>query len=111
MSNHPPKMVRGIIFSLMRTYKRQNTKTKDYHDMAIKLFRRHVARGWTQREIKQHILDANTKLQLELQTKTPTTTTTVIQPTNESSTKDRIFLHMEYDKRDITRKSIRALYD
>ena len=39
MSNHPPKMVRGIIFSLMRTYKRQNTKTKDYHDMVIKLFR------------------------------------------------------------------------
>ena len=37
-SNHPKTMMKGIIFSLLKTYKLQNTRTEDYHKMAVKLF-------------------------------------------------------------------------
>ena len=35
-SNHPPGMIKGIIYSLMKTYKNQNTYTKDYLDVVLK---------------------------------------------------------------------------
>ncbi|KAL7548762.1 hypothetical protein ACHAWF_012019 [Thalassiosira exigua] len=37
-SAHPPSMMKGLIYSLMRTYRAQNTKREDYLDMAEKLF-------------------------------------------------------------------------
>ena len=45
-SAHPPGMMRGIIYSLMKTYRRQNTYKSDYVEMAKRLFDRHVVRGW-----------------------------------------------------------------
>ena len=44
-SNHPPRMMKGIIYSLMRNYRRQNTTYIDYKEMATKLFYRHINRG------------------------------------------------------------------
>ncbi|KAL7527930.1 hypothetical protein ACHAWF_002366 [Thalassiosira exigua] len=61
-SAHPPGMTKGIIFSLMKNYKRQNTRQCDYVKTAIKLFRRHVARGWEPLTKKRFILEANRKL-------------------------------------------------
>ena len=43
-SNHPPRMMRGIIHSLLSKYYEQNSNSDDYVAMATKLFRRHVAR-------------------------------------------------------------------
>ena len=34
-SNHPPGMIKGIIYSLLKTYKNQNTHTEDYLDVVI----------------------------------------------------------------------------
>ena len=61
-SCHPPGMMEGIVYSLMRTYRRHNTKTSDYYDMATKLFHRHVARGWDKAVMKEYILKADHKL-------------------------------------------------
>ncbi|KAL7526350.1 hypothetical protein ACHAWF_001736 [Thalassiosira exigua] len=58
-SAHPPGMMKGIIFSLMKNYKRQNTRQRDYEKMALKLFRCHVARGWDPSTMKWFILKAN----------------------------------------------------
>ncbi|KAL7552838.1 hypothetical protein ACHAWF_016084 [Thalassiosira exigua] len=44
-SAHPPSMMRGIIYSLMKDYPCQNSSQAEYEDMAIKLFKRHVTRG------------------------------------------------------------------
>ena len=110
MSNQPPTMVKGIIFSLMRTYKHQNTKKRDYHNMTIKLYKQHVTRGWSRQEIKGYILEANKKLHLPIP---PTNVLPALLPTKSEvlSNKERLFLHLEYDKKDIPRKAIRALYD
>ena len=61
-SNHPPRMIKGIIYSLMRNYKRQTTHHSDYKEMAVKLFERHVARGWDRSLMKKYIMEADTRL-------------------------------------------------
>ena len=47
LSNHQPKMMDGIIFSLLKNHKNQNTSEKDYLVMALKLFTCHVQQGWS----------------------------------------------------------------
>ena len=105
-SAHPPWMMRGIIYSLMKNYRRQNTYTSDYHSMAIKLFDRHVARGWDRATMRSYILDADRKLRLSV----PSTPIPTLNPTNDDN-KERLFIHMEFHPNDIPRKYIRAIYD
>ena len=62
MSAHPPNMIKGIIYSLMRNYYRQNTHESDYYDLAAKLLTRHVARGWDRILMKSLILDADKRI-------------------------------------------------
>ncbi len=61
-SNHPKRMMKVIIFSLMRNYRRQNSHDNDYITMAQKLFDRHVARGWDRPTVKEWILAADNKI-------------------------------------------------
>lgn len=105
-SAHPPWMMPGIIYSLMKKYKRQNTYEHDYNDMAVKLFKRHVARGWDRATMKRYILDADERLR---RPKPPTTNLAPSVPSTDN--KDRLFLHMEYHPNDIPRRHVRAIYD
>ena len=109
-SNHPPNMIKGIIFSLIRNYKRQNTHYSDYKNMATKLWERHVARGWDRTFMRDLILQADARLesqQFQAQLPTPTTT----PPTKSLSNKERLFLHFEYHRCDIPKAQVRAIYD
>ena len=105
-SAHPPWMMRGIIYSLMRNYRRQNTNIDDYYNVAIKLFDRHVARGWDRATMRDYILDADRKLSFPSPTTQPNNT-----PPTTPSNKERLFIHMEYQPHDIPRKHVRAIYD
>ena len=100
-SAHPPGMIKGIIFGLMRNYYLQNSKQRDYHQMATKLFSRFVARGWDRASIKGHILFADNKLR-----HSPLTTATP----EPIPTKNRLFIHLEYHPNHIPRKKVRELY-
>ena len=111
-SNHPPRMMKGIIYSLMRNYKKQNSNYNDYKAMATKLFYRHINRGWDRSTMKQWILSADEKIQLETLQKNQPTTTITAPPTEEPLTnKERIFLHFEYHKNDIPKSRVRAIYE
>ena len=101
-SAHPPGMMKGIIYGLMRNYYLQNTKESDYNDMAVKLFERHVARGWNRAEMKGFILSADAKLR--------TQPLTVAAP-EPLSNKERLFVHLEYHPNDISKHKVRLLYD
>ncbi|KAK1747266.1 hypothetical protein QTG54_002610 [Skeletonema marinoi] len=61
-SAHPPKMMKGIVYGLIRQYKLQNTLPSDYINQLKLLFQRFVARGWDKRLIKSYILEADSKL-------------------------------------------------
>ena len=102
-SAHPPGMMKGIIFGLMRNYWRQNSREEDYQEMAVKLFQRHIARGWDKSTMKDYILQAD----LKLQSATPSKNS----QTKVLSNKERVFIHLEYHPNDIPRKAIREIYD
>ena len=61
-SAHPPGIIKGIIYGLLRNYNFQNTRESDYFNMAKLLFRRHVARGWSKAVMKEYILAADARL-------------------------------------------------
>jgi len=61
-SAHSPKMMKGIVYGLIRQYKLQNTLPSDYINQLKLLFQRFVARGWNKRPIKSYILEADSKL-------------------------------------------------
>ena len=109
-SAHPPGMMRGIVYGLMRKYKRQNTNISDYNKMAHLLFKRHVARGWDRATFKEYILAADTKLRNNPPQPTIVAmdTTTVEETT---SNRDHLFLHLQYHPRDIPRQMIRTIYN
>ncbi len=101
-------MMEGIIYGLLRNYRRQNTNLEDYHNMAILLFKRHVARGWDRATMKGYILNADKKLNMP----TPTTNTAAAIPMAQVlSNRERLFIHMEYHPNDIPKKAVRALYE
>ena len=108
LSCHQPKMMEGIIYSLMSNYCHQNTYIKDYHAMSIHLFDRHVARGWKHATMKDYILKADHRINL-LQ---PVTNHTAADSSTQLlSNKERLFFRMEYHINNIPKKAVRALYD
>jgi len=107
MSNHPPSMIKGIIYSLLKTYKNQNTYTEDYLDVAVKLFKRHAARGWNKTELKRIILESNSKL--EKQSLQPNLSAMFANPPEDATSPDRLFIHMEYSKNDMPKKAVRSI--
>ena len=50
-------MMKGIIFSLVKTYFHQNSHTHDYLLMCKKLFQRHVNRGWDRSRLVAYLHD------------------------------------------------------
>ena len=58
-SNHAPRMMEGIIFSVVKKYRLQNSEEADYTNMCQKLFACHVARGWDRTTMKAWILEAD----------------------------------------------------
>ena len=106
-SNHPPNMIKGIIYGLVSTFYRQNTKTEDYHDIVLKTFHRFVARGWSKSTIKSLILWADERTK----TKTAPTTLPTTTPTLQLTPKEQLFCHLTFHSCDIPRRRIRALYN
>ena len=100
-SAHPPTTIEGIIYSLMRTYHRQNTYQRDYHAMAIKLFNRHVARGWSKSYIKELILSSDQRI------RNPKPTPTEAPLSN----KEELYFHMEFHPADIPKHQVRTIYN
>ena len=109
----PPRMIRGIIYSIMHNYMHQNMHYSNYKEMAAKLFNRHVARGWDRATMKWYILEANNKLLRQPITKQQS----IIQQQSTATTtehrinKERLFLHFEYHCCHIPKQQVRAIYD
>ena len=112
MSNHPPGMMKGIIYSLLKTYKNQNTYLEDYLDVVIKLFNRHASRGWNKAVLKRMILEQNNKLERQtLLLAHPATlpTNSALETTLERP--NRLFIHMEYSRNDMPKKAVRSIVE
>ena len=105
-------MIKGIIYSLLRTYKLQNTKEEDYLEVACLLHKRHAARGWGRQQLKRLILDADFKL-----CQHPPSLPSAVTPAPpdpllfQNQSTDRVFMHIEYGRNDLPRKVVRSIFD
>ena len=112
-SNHPPGMIKGIIYGLLKTYKNQNTHTEDYLYVVIKLFNCHAARGWNRTVLKRMILEINSKLERKLLLSHCSTLAVTRSPHTQNilSSPNRLFIHMENSKNDMPKKALRSIVE
>ena len=100
-SAHPPSVIRGMIYGLLRKYRGQHTNREHYIEMTVFLYRRLRARGWEAALLKSLFEEATAKVELQRPSKT-----------QERKTTDgrRIFIHTEFHPNGIARKKIRQAY-
>lgn len=100
-SAHSPKIMKGVVYSLLRQYRRQNSQESDYIHFVLLLFKRLVRRGWDKEVIKGYILQADTRLSHPTQ-----------QPKKPTlPNKKMLILHWIYHPNDIPRTILRRLYN
>ena len=113
-SAHPKGMINGIIYSLLRTYWRQNSKFSDFVKFSKLLFQRHLNQGWDQAVLKQVFITALNRLNKEVRPEAPLPPGIydVEDPQdNNVAFESRLFFHTQYHPNDIPKKSIRGLYE
>ena len=114
-SAHPPGVVRGMVYGLVKTYRNQNSREQDYITILSLLHRRLVERGWDATFIKELIIWADTAVKLRQPTDEPTDDPTPPPLVGElfqlSAPRTRIFFHLEYHPADIPRRVLRDIYN
>ena len=102
-SAHPPWMIKGVIYSMLRRYHRQNTKEEDYWKVSMKYYNHLKDRGWTRQQLEPIFISAHDKIINPDKTNT--------KKANEMSNREIAILHMEYNKFDIPRWEIREIWN
>ena len=107
-SCHPLSTLKGMIYSLMRTYFKHITYQQDYINTVILMFHHLLARGWDRYTLKDTILAADVKLQqLDLQVNPQENQAITAPPPPGES----LFFHLPYHPHDIPRRRLRQLYN
>eukprot|EP00804_Cyclotella_cryptica_P005183 CCRYP_014250-RB/>CCRYP_014250-RB protein AED:0.28 eAED:0.14 QI:0/-1/0/1/-1/0/1/0/330 len=101
-SAHPPGMIDGIIYSLLRTYYHQNSHHSDFLHFAKLLFQRHVSQGWDPKALQKIFAKAWDKL--KARNENPA------QPSDSTSNEELLFFHMQFHPNDISQRDIRKIY-
>ena len=104
-SAHPLGVGKAMIFGALRRYKLQNTRREDYLHMIRLHFQRMRARGWRPELLMELFLWAADRLER------PAGTIAGVLDEEEVKRRDRLFIHMEYHPRGITRSQIRTAFD
>jgi hypothetical protein len=113
-SAHPPGVLKSLIYGLIKTYQRQNSRVKDFKHNIRLLFGRHMARGHKYNNIITIFQEAaktindNTKEahRKQLQYKNNKHTS----KSGKQNINKGIFFHLPYHSRDITRNNIQQIY-
>ena len=108
-SAHPPKMIKGVIYSLLKTYHQQNSRESDYNAIVAKTFNRYCNRGWNRAILKGYILDADQRVKSTVPKVPPPAA-----PPSETplpNNKETLYIHMEYHPNDIPRHRVRAIFN
>ena len=64
-SMHPPNVIRGMIYGLLRKYHEQNTDQEHYIEMTVLLHRHLRAQGWEAALLKSLFEDTTAKVELQ----------------------------------------------
>ena len=100
-SAHPKAVYRGMVKGEVRRCKLQCSRREDYLEMVRLLYVRSRARGWSAQLLKEWILSAANDLELNRSKKTK----------EDVDRRQRLFIHMRYHPKGISRQHIRAAFD
>ena len=102
-SEHPPSNIKGVIFSLVKRYYKQNTFLKDFAYFVGLLYYRLMLRGWDRPTIAGHILKATSRVENQ-------PTPSALNPCKDNNLDNTLILHFKYHKDGISRKMIRSIF-
>ena len=105
-SAHAPGTMKGVIFGLLRTYYRQNSKFSDFVLISRLFFKRLVSQGWDQAVLKGLFKTAFNKLNHQLENPPPPPA----DHDHEPHRVGRLFFHSKYHPNDMPRREIRRIY-
>ena len=110
-SAHSPNTIKSMIYSLLKTYKRQNPNPTDFTNISKLLFKRLVVRGHSYQTLKTIFKDSLRKIKT-----TPQNTSKKRKLQQQQITKDdpyqssRVFFHLKYHPRGLPRRQIQQTY-
>ena len=107
-SAHPPGLLKSLIYGLVLTYHRQNTFKSDFLNYTRLLYDRFLARGHKKESIYPIFLWAAEKLDNKLSTRE--TVLFINNKKRKKSTNNRLFFHLPFHPKDISRQQICNIY-
>jgi len=102
-------MIKGVVYSLLKSYYQQNTRESDYNAIVAKTFYRYCNRGWNKPTLKGYFLDADQRVKATVPKVPPTAA--LPSETAPTNNKECLYLHMVYHPNDIPRHRVRAIYN
>ena len=104
-SAHPPGLIKSLVFGLLLTYYKHNTNSSDFLCMTSLLFQRLLNRSHQHNNLSDIFMSAITKIENNTQD--------IWKKTGTKSTEqeNRLFFHIPFHPRDISRKEIRNIYN
>ena len=106
-SDHPPGLMKSLVFGLLHTYYIQNSLVEHFYEMVHLLFRRLQYRGHKTNDLQVLFLDAVEKNQ----ERNSSTVDRDLQKPNDSKLDNCLYFHIPFHPRDISRKKIRDIYE
>ena len=107
-SAHPPGVVKSMVYSLMKTYLRQNTHRHDAINAITSLYNRLLARGHSRETLRLAFMDAASKLTEVNSNNNKKRIRQINKAKNQLSSK--VFFHTPFHPYDISRKEIQRIY-
>jgi hypothetical protein len=102
-SAHPPGMIKGVVFGVVKRYFEQNSEQSDFIFFTNLFFQRLCARGWDSSYIKPIFIDAIESIQR----RNPNQNNTLPL----STTRGQLFIHLIYHPCDVPRYQVRQIYN
>ena len=113
-SAHSPGLMKSLVYGLLKTYKHQNSKQEDFISISKLLFQRLRDRGHKQEDLELLFEEAAQQLDsLDQPSRKETALITTASTTKHkklTKKEDRLFFHIQFHPKDISRKRIREEY-
>jgi hypothetical protein len=102
-SAHPPGMITGVVFGVVKRYYEKNSEQRDFIFFTNLFFQRLCARGWDSSYIKPIFIDAIESIRRR--------NTNQINTLPLSPTRGQLFIHLTYHPCDVPRYQVRQIYN
>ena len=100
-SMHPKGLSEGMIYGLLYTFNRQNTKEEDFIEASMNLFKRLVRRGYDVDKLESTFKAVGQRLESP-------PNSSILRPCRKE---ERVFFHLTYHNHGLSRRDIRTIYD